>query len=63
MQDMRKKSISELVAEVKKVQKELHSLRMKHKTSGVKETHRFKQLRKTLARTKTVLSSLRANDK
>lgn len=50
-------SIKELVAERRKLQRELYDLRVKNSLKGLKETHKIGEARIKIARINTVLKS------
>jgi large subunit ribosomal protein L29 len=53
--ELKLKADSELQQEVQSLLKEQFNLRMQRGTGHVVKTHRFKEIRKTIARIKTIL--------
>lgn len=56
IEDMRKMTTSEINAKIIECKDELFSLRMKQSNGMLRETHKINELRKTIARLKTVLN-------
>ncbi|PWK51944.1 50S ribosomal protein L29 [Pleionea mediterranea] len=54
--DLREKSVDELNAELIELSKEQFNLRMQHATGQLNQTHQLKQVRRNIARVKTVLN-------
>ncbi|NVJ51673.1 MAG: 50S ribosomal protein L29 [Gammaproteobacteria bacterium] len=54
--DLREKSVDELNAELVALSKEQFNLRMQHATGQLDQTHQLKQVRRNIARVKTVLN-------
>ncbi len=54
--DLREKSVDELNAELIGLTKEQFNLRMQHATGQLNQTHQLKQVRRNIARVKTVLN-------
>lgn len=54
--DLREKSVEELNAELIELSKEQFNLRMQHATGQLNQTHQLKQVRRNIARVKTVLN-------
>lgn len=57
IKDLLVKSIKELVEERKKVNWEMFSLKMKHSSKWLKETHKLRDLRRRISRINTILTS------
>ncbi len=57
MQKIREFSAKELVAERKKLKRELYDLKVKNSLKGLKETHKIGGVRIKIARINTVLTS------
>lgn len=55
IKDLRELSNKELEAKVAESKKELFNLRMKQSTGTLEKTHQIKELRKDVARMKTIL--------
>ena len=58
IEDMKKLTTSEIDAKVIELKNELFDLRMKLSNGTLRETHKIKELRKTIARLKTVKREL-----
>ncbi|WP_144394050.1 50S ribosomal protein L29 [Pleionea sediminis] len=54
--DLREKSVDELNTELVALSKEQFNLRMQHATGQLGQTHQLKQVRRNIARIKTVLN-------
>ncbi len=54
--ELREKSVDELNAELIELSKEQFNLRMQHATGQLNQTHQLKQVRRNIARVKTVLN-------
>ncbi|MEE4246651.1 MAG: 50S ribosomal protein L29 [Kangiellaceae bacterium] len=54
--ELREKSVDELNSELIELTKEQFNLRMQHATGQLNETHQLKQVRRNIARVKTVLN-------
>lgn len=54
IKELKNLSDGELVAEMKKLQGELEAMRMKARLGQVKQVHRIGEMRKTIARIKTL---------
>ncbi len=57
MKKLRELSVKELVAERRKLKRELYDLRVKNSLKGLKETHKIGGVRIKIARINTVLTS------
>ncbi|MCO7224991.1 50S ribosomal protein L29 [Pleionea sp. CnH1-48] len=55
-QELREKSVDELKDELVALSKEQFNLRMQHATGQLNQTHQLKQVRRNIARVKTLLS-------
>ncbi|MFI3245054.1 MAG: 50S ribosomal protein L29 [Ferrimonas sp.] len=55
-QELREKSVEELNAELLKLLREQFNLRMQNATGQLKATHEMKNVRRSIARVKTVLT-------
>lgn len=56
MQELSWMTVKEIVLLRKKMRMELHTLRMKHAISGLKQTHQLGDLKVKIARAQTVLT-------
>ncbi|MDH5433259.1 MAG: 50S ribosomal protein L29 [Gammaproteobacteria bacterium] len=54
--ELREKSVEELQAELLELRKEQFNLRMQKATSQTEQTHTLKEVRRNIARVKTVLN-------
>ena len=54
--DLRKKTKAELIADVISLRKEQFNLRMQAGSGATVKTHRFKEIRRLIARIKTVIA-------
>lgn len=54
LEDMRKMTTSEIDAKIIECKDELFDLRMKQSNGMLRETHKINELRKTIARLKTI---------
>jgi large subunit ribosomal protein L29 len=54
--ELREKSVDELNAALLELTKEQFNLRMQHATGQLNQTHQLKQVRRNIARVKTVLN-------
>jgi large subunit ribosomal protein L29 len=61
-QDLRQKSVEELNQELLEQLKADMKLRMQKATGQVSQTHQFKQIRRDIARIKTVLNEMQAGN-
>ncbi len=61
--DLREKSDKDLHQQLLELRKEQFNLRMQSATAQLPRPHQFKQLRKDIARIKTVISARRAETK
>jgi large subunit ribosomal protein L29 len=61
-QDLRQKSVEELNQELIEQLKADLKLRMQKATGQVAQTHQFKQIRRDIARIKTVLNEMQAGN-
>ena len=61
--DLRKKKIDQLNAELISAREAQFNLRIKHKTGQLNETSELLKVRKNIARIKTVINEIRAEDK
>ena len=57
IKDLTERSIKELVDERRKLSWEMFSLKMKHSSKWLKETHKLKDLRRKISRINTILTS------
>ncbi len=55
-QDLKKKSIDQLKAELLVIREEQFKLRMKHRTGQLNETDQLSKLRKNIAQIKTLIN-------
>jgi large subunit ribosomal protein L29 len=53
--ELREKSMDELVKQVEDLKEELFNLRFQHATHQLEDTSRIRQVRRSIARAKTVL--------
>ena len=58
VEDLRKKSVSELNEEVVAAKKELFNLRFQNATNQLENTSRIKEVRKNIARIQTVITEM-----
>ena len=58
VEDLRKKSVSELNEELVAAKKELFNLRFQNATNQLENTSRIKEVRKNIARIKTVITEM-----
>ena len=56
--DMRKMSTEDINKEINKIKTELFEMRMKQATGNLDKPHKINELRKTIARLKTVLTEM-----
>lgn len=56
IEDMRKMTTEEIKKTIFETKKELFDLRMKQSSGTLRETHKIHEMRKTIARLKTVLN-------
>ena len=61
--DLRKKNLEQLNAELISVRESQFGLRIKHKTGQLNETSELLKARKNIARIKTVINEIKAEDK
>jgi len=61
-QDLRQKSVEELNQELIEQLKADLKLRMQNATGQIAQTHQFKQIRRDIARIKTVLNEMQAGN-
>ena len=54
--DLRKKSKADLIKDLLELRKEHFNLRMQKGSGAAVKTHRFKQLKRTMARLKTIIA-------
>ena len=54
--ELREKSVEELKIELVNLNKEQFNLRMQHATGQLSQNHQLKQVRRSIARVKTVLN-------
>ena len=54
--ELREKSVEELKTELVNLSKEQFNLRMQHATNQLNQNHQLKQVRRSIARVKTVLN-------
>ena len=62
LQDLRKKNLEQLDAELLATREEQFNLRIKHKTGQLNETHQLGSARKKIARIKTLMNELKTQD-
>ncbi|NKF52002.1 50S ribosomal protein L29 [Shewanella sp. WXL01] len=55
--ELREKSVEELNAELLGLLREQFNLRMQHATGQLSQTHQLKQVRRNIARVKTIITS------
>ncbi|RLV60698.1 50S ribosomal protein L29 [Parashewanella curva] len=55
--ELREKSVEELNAELLGLLREQFNLRMQHATGQLNQTHQLKQVRRNIARVKTIITS------
>ncbi len=55
--ELRDKSVEELNAELLGLLREQFNLRMQHATGQLNQTHQLKQVRRNIARVKTIITS------
>ena len=58
VEDLRKKSVSELNEELVAAKKELFNLRFQNSTNQLENTSRIKEVRKNIARIQTVITEM-----
>ncbi|GLG04408.1 50S ribosomal protein L29 [Drancourtella massiliensis] len=58
VEDLRKKSVSELNEELVAAKKELFNLRFQNATNQLENTSRIKEVRKNIARIQTVMTEM-----
>ena len=58
VEDLRKKSVSELNEELVAAKKELFNLRFQNATNQLENTSRIKEVRKSIARIQTVITEM-----
>ena len=58
VEDLRKKSVSELNEELVAAKKELYNLRFPNATNQLENTSRIKEVRKNIARIQTVITEM-----
>lgn len=61
VEDLRKKSVSELNEELVAAKKELFNLRFQNATNQLDNTSRIKEVRKNIARIQTLIAQNKAN--
>jgi len=61
-QDLRKKNLEQLDAELLATRQEQFNLRIKHKTGQLNETNQLESARKKIARIKTLMNELKTQD-
>jgi large subunit ribosomal protein L29 len=61
-QDLRKKNLEQLDAELLATRQEQFNLRIKHKTGQLNETNQLGSARKKIARIKTLMNELKTQD-
>ncbi|MBL6818232.1 MAG: 50S ribosomal protein L29 [Proteobacteria bacterium] len=61
-QDLRKKNLEQLDAELLATRQEQFNLRIKHKTGQLNETSQLGSARKKIARIKTLMNELKTQD-
>ncbi|MGB1460282.1 MAG: 50S ribosomal protein L29 [Gammaproteobacteria bacterium] len=62
LQDLRKKNLEQLDAELLATREEQFNLRIKHKTGQLNETNQLGSARKKIARIKTLMNELKTQD-
>lgn len=62
LQDLRKKNLEQLDAELLATREEQFNLRIKHKTGQLSETNQLGSARKKIARIKTLMNELKTQD-
>jgi large subunit ribosomal protein L29 len=62
LDELRKLSLDELQAEVMILRKDQFNLRLKRANSSLDKTHHIKQLRRNIARVKTIMSQKVGSD-
>ena len=62
LQDLRKKNLEQLDAELLATREEQFNLRIKHKTGQLNETNQLGSVRKKIARIKTLMNELKTQD-
>ena len=62
LQDLRKKNLEQLDAELLATREEQFNLRIKHKTGQLNETNQLGSARKKIARIKTLMNEFKTQD-
>ena len=62
LQELRKKNIDQLNAELVATRQEQFNLRIKHKTGQLNETNQLTIVRKKIAKIKTLMNELKSQD-
>ena len=62
LQELRKKNIDQLNAELEATRQEQFNLRIKHKTGQLNETNQLTIARKKIAKIKTLMNELKSQD-
>ena len=62
LQELRKKNIDQLNAELVAMRQEQFNLRIKHKTGQLNETNQLTIARKKIAKIKTLMNELKSQD-
>ena len=62
LQELRKKNINQLNAELVATRQEQFNLRIKHKTGQLNETNQLTIARKKIAKIKTLMNELKSQD-
>jgi len=62
LQELRKKDIDQLNAELVAIRQEQFNLRIKHKTGQLNETNQLTLARKKIAKIKTLMNELKSQD-
>lgn len=62
LQELRKKNIDQLNAELVATRQEQFNLRIKHKTGQLNETNQLNIARKKIAKIKTLMNELKSQD-
>jgi large subunit ribosomal protein L29 len=62
LQELRKKNIDQLNAELVATRQEQFNLRIKHKTGQLNETNQLTLARKKIAKIKTLMNELKSQD-
>ena len=63
LEDLRKKNLEQLNAELISVRESQFGLRIKHKTGQLNETSELRKIRKKIAMIKTIINEVKLKDK